>query len=238
MRRKVRRIQVGDAYHVINRGVDRRRLFFSDDDYRGFEALIQDVHDEVPLSIKTYELMPNHWHFAVVPTEDDQVSQFFQLLAGTHAKRLRSKSKTIGDGHIYQDRFRSFSVEEDEHFIALCRYIERNALRAGLVSRAENWPWGGLWKRLHSAPKWLDSGWCLPLPPIGLTGSICRSPQRNWPRYDNPFGPDVPGAGPNGPSNAPPPSAWPPHLAHGVGLDGRRSDRVISSRPRSAIVGG
>jgi putative transposase len=148
---------------VINRGVDRRRLFFSDDDYRGFEALIQDVYDEVPLPIKTYELMPNHWHFAVVPTEDDQVSRFFQLLAGTHAKRLRSKSKTIGDGHIYQDRFRSFSVEGDEHFIALCRYIERNALRAGLVSRAEDWPWGGLWKRLHSAPKWLDSGWCLPL---------------------------------------------------------------------------
>ena len=163
MRRKVRRIQAGYAYHVINRGVDRRRLFFSDDDYRGFEALIQDVYDEVPLPIKTYELMPNHWHFAVVPTEDDQVSRFFQLLAGTHAKRLRSKSKTIGDGHIYQDRFRSFSVEEDEHFIALGRYIERNALRAGLVSRAEDWPWGGLWKRLHSAPKWLDSEWCLPL---------------------------------------------------------------------------
>ena len=88
MRRKVRRIQARYAYHQINRGVDRRRLFFSDEVYRSFEALLQDVDEEVSLPIRTCELMPNHWHFAVLPTEDDQVLRFFQLLAGTHAKRL------------------------------------------------------------------------------------------------------------------------------------------------------
>ncbi len=164
MLKKRRRIQPGYAYHVINRGVERRGLFFDDDDYLSFEALVCDVHEEIPLAIKTYELMPNHWHFSVVPTEEDQVSRFFQRSAGTHAKRLRARSKTIGDGHVYQDRFKSFPVEEDDHFLALCRYIERNALRARLVSRAEDWPWGGLWKRLHGAPKWLDDEWPFPHP--------------------------------------------------------------------------
>ena len=164
MAEKRRRISPGYAYHVINRGVERRRLFFDDDDYLRFEVLLSEVHEQVPLPIKTYELMPNHWHFAVVPTEEDQVSRFFQLLAGTHAKRFRAQSKTTGIGHVYQDRFKSFPVEEDEHFLALCRYIERNALRAGLVARAEDWPWSGLAKRVQGPPPWLDDDWGIQRP--------------------------------------------------------------------------
>ncbi len=52
-------------------------------------------------------------------------------------------------GHLYQGRFKSFAVEADDHLLALCRYVERNALRAGLVKRAEEWPWGSLWQRLR-----------------------------------------------------------------------------------------
>ena len=48
---------------------------------------------------------------------------------------------TTGSGHLYQGRFKSFPVEDDGHFLTVCRYVERNALRAGLVDRAEDWRW-------------------------------------------------------------------------------------------------
>ena len=51
---------------------------------------------------------------------------------------------TLGSGHLYQGRFKSFPIQEDDHLLTVCRYVERNALRAGLVARAENWPWSSL----------------------------------------------------------------------------------------------
>jgi putative transposase len=50
---------------------------------------------------------------------------------------------------LYQGRYKSFAVEADDHLFILGRYVERNALRAGLVERAELWPWGSLWQRVH-----------------------------------------------------------------------------------------
>jgi putative transposase len=71
---------------------------------------------------------------------------------------------TRGTGPVYQGRFRSFPVQEDDHFYRLCRYVERNALRANLVRRAEDWRWSSLWQRCHqTAVPWLHE-WPLPLP--------------------------------------------------------------------------
>ena len=50
-------------------------------------------------------------------------------------------------GHLYQGRFKSFPVQADEHSLSVCRYVERNALRAKLVTRAEEWRWSSLWRR-------------------------------------------------------------------------------------------
>ena len=57
---------------------------------------------------------------------------------------------STGGGHVYQGTYKSFPVQRDEHFLVLCRYVERNALRAGLVRRAENWRWCSLWARDHA----------------------------------------------------------------------------------------
>src|SRR5687767_11507267 len=108
-----RRVEVGFCYHVFNRAAQRQRLFYSDRDYENFESLIQDCLIRDPLSILTYELMPNHWHFVVKPSHEDQLSLFFQHLAGTHAKRFRAQNNTTGEGHVYQDRFKSFPIESD-----------------------------------------------------------------------------------------------------------------------------
>ena len=103
--------------------------------------------------------MPNHWHFVVRPFFKEELSEFFQYLTSTHAKRFRVFSDTRGEGHVYQDRFKSFPVEDDDHFLCACRYVERNALSANLVTRAQDWQWSGLWRRLQHADNHLTSGW-------------------------------------------------------------------------------
>lgn len=159
-----RYFEPGHIYHALNRGAERQQLFFCEADYAGFEQLTEQALVRTSLPILTYELMPNHWHFVVRPAEKDQLSEFFQYLAGTHAKRFRAVRGSRGEGHVYQDRFKTFPVESDSHLLALCRYVERNALRAGLVQRAQDWRWSGLWRRQHDYHDWLVSDWLVVRP--------------------------------------------------------------------------
>ena len=70
-----------------------------------------------------------------------------QRLTITHARRWQEHRHQVGTGHIYQGRYKSFPVQTDEHFLTVCRYVERNPLRAGLVQRTEEWQWSSLWRR-------------------------------------------------------------------------------------------
>ncbi len=92
-----------------------------------------------------YCLMPNHWHFVLWPENDGDLGRFMQRLTITHVTRWQKNYNMVGFGHVYQGRFKSFPIETDEHFCQVMRYAERNALRANLVTRAEDWPWSSLW---------------------------------------------------------------------------------------------
>ncbi len=92
------------------------------------------------------------------------MGRFAGWVGGTHTMRYHAHYQTSGQGHIYQGRYKSFPVQDDDHFYVVCRYVERNALRAGLVERAEDWRWGSLWRWLQRAepePKLL-SPWPIP----------------------------------------------------------------------------
>jgi putative transposase len=149
-----KRITLGDiVFHVINRGNGRRAIFESDGDYEAFLNVIAEAHARVPMRTVSYELMPNHWHFVLWPYEDGDLSAFAHWLELTHVRRWHEFRQTTGTGHLYQERFKSFPAESDEHFLAVCRYVERNALRAGLVARAEDWRWGSLHQRTLAKPE-------------------------------------------------------------------------------------
>jgi len=89
-----------------------------------------------------------------------------QRLTITHVRRWQENRRLVGLGHVYQGRYKSFPVEEDDHFLAVARYVERNALRAGLVSRAEDWRWSSLWRRCRGSveEKAVLAEWALDLP--------------------------------------------------------------------------
>ena len=77
--------------------------------------------------------MPNHWPFVFWPEGDGDLSKFMQRMANMHTQRWQRANLRVGYGHLYQGRFKSFPLEDDEHFYPVVRYVERNALRAGLV---------------------------------------------------------------------------------------------------------
>jgi putative transposase len=123
------------------------QLFSKPADYEAFEAVLADTLAKIPLAIHGYCLMPNHWHFVVRPSAAGDLGRFFQRLTVTHANRWQRHRKRVGYGHVYQGRFKSFPVQEDEHFYQVIRYIERNPLRANLVADAIGWRWSSLWIR-------------------------------------------------------------------------------------------
>jgi len=128
-------------------------MFRNDEDFAAFERVILQAHERVPLRILSYCLMSNHWHFVVWPRADGELTAFFRWLAHTHAMRWRVAHRTVGYGHLYQGRFKSFPVQSDGHLLTVCRYVERNALTANLVRRAERWRWGSLWARMNQKEK-------------------------------------------------------------------------------------
>ena len=135
------------VYHVLNRSNAGIILFEKHEDYQAFDRVLLEAHERTPLRILAYCQMPTHWHFVLWPRRDGDLSEFIQWLTLTHTCRWHAAHGTTGAGHLYQGRFKSFPVQSDGHLLSACRYVERNALRAGLVTRAEAWPWGSLWRQ-------------------------------------------------------------------------------------------
>ncbi len=136
----------GLVYHVINRANGGMRLFESDADYAAFERVLAEANERVTMRILAYCVMPNHWHFVLWPRRDGELSRFMAWLTLTHTQRWHAHHQSAGSGHVYQGRFKSFVVQTNDHLLTVCRYVERNPLRAGLVRRAEDWRWGSLWR--------------------------------------------------------------------------------------------
>ncbi|MGQ0635060.1 MAG: transposase [Planctomycetaceae bacterium] len=142
----------GMVYHVLNRANARMTIFSKDADYDAFEAILEEACEREKMRLLAWCLMPNHWHLVLWPHEDGDLSRFTGWLTLTHTQRWHAHRNSAGTGHLYQGRFKSFPVQEDGHFLSLCRYVERNALRARLCDRAEEWRWGSLSRFVKGGP--------------------------------------------------------------------------------------
>lgn len=147
MGRALRTVAGGFAYHVLNRGNARMQVFDKPGDYEAFEHILAEAVGRVKMRLLAYCVMPNHWHLVLWPREDGDLSTFVGWLTLTHTQRWHAHRHSEGSGHVYQGRFKSFLVESEEYLWTVCRYVERNALRAGLCKRAEDWQWSSLWRR-------------------------------------------------------------------------------------------
>jgi len=159
MARRIRCADGGYVYHVLNRAVGRATLFHKPADYAAFEKILRQAWDRFHMRLLSYVLMPNHWHLVVWPAEDGALSTYVQWLTVTHVRRWHAHYHSGGTGPVYQGRFKSFPIAADDHLLTVCRYVERNPLRANLVAQAEQWRWSSLWHRVRCTQVgWLRSG--------------------------------------------------------------------------------
>ncbi|MBI4022139.1 MAG: transposase [Candidatus Andersenbacteria bacterium] len=149
------------VYHVLNRANGRLKIFRRPKDYEAFEQILLAAKKKQPMRLLAYCLMPNHWHLILYPYADGDLSNFMRWVTLTHTQRWHTHYQSVGYGHLYQGRFKSFPVQKDEHFLQLVRYVERNAQRAALVNRADDWPWSSLHRREYGSneQKKLLSSW-------------------------------------------------------------------------------
>jgi putative transposase len=159
MPRRLRLGLQGMAFHVMNRAVRRTVLFESDRDYQAFLKVVRESLMKYEIKIIAYEVMPNHWHFVVICDRIEEVSNWLHWVTGTHAIRWNLARGSRGSGAVYHSRFKAVPIQRERSLIRVCRYVERNGLRAGLVQNAELWQWGSLYavcNNCHAIPlsKW------------------------------------------------------------------------------------
>ena len=151
MPRRDRSAQRTSYFHVINRSVRRRVLFTQPADYRAFLSIFSQALEQHPVRLIAYSVMPDHWHLVMGQTDTVTLSRCLHWVTSTHAIRLNRFRESAGERPIYQGRFTSVEIAAVGDLVRVCRHVERNALQAGLVRQAQDWPWASLSERLQSS---------------------------------------------------------------------------------------
>ena len=153
MSRSLRVDKGGEIYHCINRAVGRQAIFKNEKDYRLFEAVLQEIIDTTGMRILAYSLMPNHFHLVLFPQKDGDLSDFMKRITVTHTQRHRVITDTVGEGPLYQGRYKSFIIQNDNHLLTVLRYVERNPFTAQLVKNVLEWKYGSVYRRYRGTEK-------------------------------------------------------------------------------------
>ena len=129
----------GAIYHVIARGVDRRRIFVDDHDYETYTRLLAIATRRQGWHLLCYCLMPNHVHLMIEAPETN-LGNGMQWLHSRYA--LAFNERHWRDGHLFSGPYKSPLVKTDEAFVRLIAYVAVNPVRARLCKRASDWRWG------------------------------------------------------------------------------------------------
>jgi len=127
----------GEFFHAFNRGVNRERIFFRDEDYGLFLRLVPEALNGIGISILSYCLMPNHFHFELQQNEPYGMAHFFKRLCDRYAKTVNVIHGRVG--HLFQGDYTPKLVSKTESLPWLSRYIDRNPVVAGLVKNSTEW---------------------------------------------------------------------------------------------------
>src|SRR5271169_1078361 len=168
---RIARVVVPDLpHHVTQRGNRREPVFFEADDYRLYRRLIATAARRGRTAVWAYCLMPNHVHLIVTPADEDGLRATFAEAHRRYTGAINARFQWMG--HLFQGRFGAVVMDEP-HLLAAARYIALNPVTAGLVDRAEDWPWS-------SASGDDELAVVAPLRPYS------RRQRHLWPRHQHP----------------------------------------------------
>lgn len=154
----------GLAFHVFNRGNKRGRIFLGPADYDNFLDAMAKAAEQTEMRVLAFCLMTNHWHLVLWPRTAPDMSAYMQKLMNRHLRVYQRRHGTAGTGHVYQGRFKSVPIEDERQLLTVCRYVNANPVRAGLVDRAEAWPWSDISSPAARDGTPLVSEWPCPRP--------------------------------------------------------------------------
>jgi len=131
------RIEIAGYYHVINRGVEQRVIFKETEDYEKFEELLCTYAPSYGVTLHNYCLMTNHYHL-LIEIEKETLSKFMRQINMNYAIYFNKKYKR--SGHLWQGRYKSWYIMNEEYLYTLFRYIEHNPLKAKMYKSAGDYP--------------------------------------------------------------------------------------------------
>ncbi len=146
----------GAVYHVTSRGDRREAIYLDDADRLAQLAIVGQAMVRFDAQVLSYCLMGNHFHL-VLHTRQANLSRLMRHLNGVYTQAYNRRHGLVG--HLFQGRFKAILVDRDAYLLALCRYVERNPVAAGMVVAAGDWPWSSYRAHVGAAPTpdWLDS---------------------------------------------------------------------------------
>ena len=168
--------------HVLNRGDHRETLFHRRDDYIGFLEMTAEAAARIPMRILAYCIMRNHFHFLLWPFAGADLPWFMHMLMTLHINRHVRRHPPASPGHIYQDRYKNGLVETGRSIMSVARYVEANALAAGIVKRAADYPWSSASPLASHPDRPILSEWPIPKSADWLTLLNLRTPAQELAR--------------------------------------------------------
>jgi len=200
MPRLARVVAPGCPHHITQRGNRRQETFFCDEDYQAYLSLMAEWCGRCDVRIWAYCLMPNHVHLIVVPATPEGMCRAVGEAHRRYTGRVNLREGWRG--HLWQGRFASFVMDEP-YLVLAARYVERNPVEAGLVERAEDWPWSSAAAHVAgrrdaiAESQWLadlTAGWQISWadylredPEAALADAIARHERTGRPMGDKPF---------------------------------------------------
>jgi len=150
------RIEIPGYYHIVNRGVERRKVFHSDEDFEYFLNLIIESSILHNVTIHNYCLMDNHYHL-LLELKDENLSKFMQNINSSYANYFNKKYQR--SGHLWQGRFKSWYVTSESYLFTLIRYIEYNPIKAKIVKSLKDYKYSSYHQFFNNTPDFLQNSW-------------------------------------------------------------------------------
>ena len=163
MPRRARQKSSTGIYHVVMRGIDRRTIFEDAEDFAAFVGILATVQNMTEMKIFAYCLMDNHFHLLIKESEYP-VSNIMNRICSRYCAYFQHKYESVG--HLFQNRFYSSPVEDDQYFACCMEYIMDNPVKAGIVKNAADYCWLGRG----------TTGDCADVPQRGAQGTLVLSP--------------------------------------------------------------
>jgi putative transposase len=140
-------------HHVTQRGNRREPIFLREGDHDVYRNLMAEQMRKASVSVWAYCLMPNHVHLILTPKYADRLGEAVGEAHRRYTNFINGRNRWTG--HLFQSRFASF-VMDDAYLKAAVCYVSLNPVRAGLVRRAEDWPWSSVRAHLSGMDDCLD----------------------------------------------------------------------------------